>query len=72
MVFLFTLFVFFTEDTQAALQILGTDPLTPAPVGGSRRPFSHQPTSHEGVGPNRATRKSISARTRDESVRLGK
>ena len=33
---------------------------------------SHQPTSHEGTGPNHAVRKSISARTRDGSERLGK
>ena len=47
-------------------------PKLPSPAGGERRPIFHQPTSHEGVGPNRSTRKSISARTRDESVRLGK
>ena len=33
---------------------------------------SHQPTSHEGTGPNHEVRKSISARTRDGSERLGK
>jgi hypothetical protein len=32
----------------------------------------HQPPSHDGTGPNRSARKSISARTRDERVRLGR
>src|SRR3990172_348065 len=40
--------------------------------GEERRRISHQPTSHEGIGPNRSARKSISTRTRDESMRLGK
>jgi len=35
-------------------------------------PSAHQPTSHAGMGPNRSTRKSISARTRDARVRLGR
>jgi len=42
-------------------------------AGGNRdEQDSHQPTSQEGTGPNHAVRKSISARTRDGSERLGK
>lgn len=45
---------------------------TSKPCGDERGRTFHQPTAHAGTGPNRCARKSISARTRDESVRLGK